>query len=271
MIYAKWSLILLFYLNIYFVFPVSLSEINKGISGGCTEMLDTFAAYSANFTYCAIKNARPIRLCTKCNDYYTILTIVYFEILKYPDVDGDCRDELFNLDRLQVVISGYRYVMDLWNRASCDSCFKPSSLGSLSPELTDTNAAIFNTSKALNGCIAKYRNESVFPDNVTCTECKSHYLKLNELYNHLKADTGEIAYCMDIVDLINTTRIGWSKTLGCSSIRKKSEYIFWISSGFFTLLPILFYFFIYAFTEKKFHPLINHNHWQQEEERQEQT
>lgn len=233
----------------------------SGSTSSCKEMLASFAYFSSNFTSCAIRNARPIKLCQECVTYYLNVKMVYSAILHIEDMGGDlCRDQLINLDRLQVVDSGFNYVDQLWARASCNSCFvfdhgKPL----LTPEVTD----ILNASATLEACIESYSNDTTFPANETCTNCHSAYLKLNDLYNNMKADSGDINFCMDIIDLMNTTRFKWSNTLGCCNDRKRPEKTFISIMSGILVAPCVFYLMAYVFTRKAEHPVMPQKRWKE--------
>uniref|UniRef100_T1HA43 Osteopetrosis-associated transmembrane protein 1 n=1 Tax=Rhodnius prolixus TaxID=13249 RepID=T1HA43_RHOPR len=124
-----------------------------------------------------------------------------------------CKDELFNLDRLQAVDAGFKYVKGLWERASCDSCFVLDPTGCPTTVLSPAVQEILNISDFLNNCIDTYHNGSVVPDVVTCKACGDNYLKLNNLYNSIKADNGEINYCMDIIDLAHQHEVTGARSL----------------------------------------------------------
>ncbi|XP_014291526.1 osteopetrosis-associated transmembrane protein 1 [Halyomorpha halys] len=225
------------------------------LSSSCEEMLISFATLSGNFTYCAIKNARPIKLCQDCVSIYIDVKNIYYSILHIEDFGGDsCRDKLTNLDRLQVVESGFDYADKLWSRAFCDSCFvfedkKP-------PELKPVISEILNISAELNQCIYNSPND-------TCKKCEKQYLTLNEIYNNMRADTGQNNFCMDIVDLMNTTRGNWSGVWGCCNDRKKPETTFLSISSGVLVSSLLFYALLFTFTRKTEHPVIPQKRWKQ--------
>lgn len=233
----------------------------SGATSSCKEMLSSFAYFSSNFTSCAIRNARPIKLCQECVNFYFDVKSVYSAILHIEDMGGDlCRDQLINLDRLQVVDSGFNYVDQLWARASCNSCFI---FDHGKPRVTPEISEILNISAVLEECIQSYRNETLFPDNSTCSHCQDIYLKLNELYNNMKADSGDINFCMDIIDLMNTTRFMWSKTLGCCNDRKRPEKTFISLMSGILIASCLFYIMVFTFTRKAEHPVLPQKRWKE--------
>ncbi|BES99642.1 Osteopetrosis-associated transmembrane protein 1 precursor [Nesidiocoris tenuis] len=224
----------------------------------CLLMLESFANLTASYTYCTISHARPITLCQQCVSPYLSVMNVYEDITKIDSEEGKkCASELANLDRLQVFESGYNYVRDLWRRANCDSCFVTDpKTGNPTVGLTPFVQKVLNASAIYEDCVTKYHNASIKPDLETCDLCSYSYQEINTLYNGYKAKTGGIDFCMDIVDLINNTRNGWSDDIGCTKTRRQPELTFLLSSLGIGFLPVVFYLMIYAFTKKKEHPLI---------------
>lgn len=230
----------------------NLTEIELA---SCEEMLISFATLSGNFTFCAIKNARPIKLCQDCVSFYIDVKNIYYSILNIEDMGGGtCRDKLINLDRLQVVKSGFDYADKLWSRAFCDSCFVFED--KKQPYLKPVISQILNISLELNKCISNSHND-------TCKKCEKQYLLLNEVYNNMRADTGQNNFCMDIVDLMNTTRGNWSGIWGCCNDRRKPETTFLSIACSVLVASLLFYAMIFSFTRKTEHPVMPQKRWKQ--------
>ncbi|KAL1138425.1 hypothetical protein AAG570_008489 [Ranatra chinensis] len=170
------------------------------------------------------------------------------------DTGGEvCKDQLFNLDRLQVVDSGFNYVTQLWQRASCDTCFVLDSKKCPTTKLIPEVSNIWNASQVLEDCIKEHRNDSTegLYDPEVCYTCGKAYENINEKYNLIKAITGDINFCMDVVDLINSTRSSWSRELGCCQDRKRPELVFLIMSAFIALAPVIFYGLAYVWPWRK--------------------
>ncbi|KAL1454824.1 hypothetical protein WDU94_008958, partial [Cyamophila willieti] len=165
--------------------------------GGCDEFLNSFAHATANYTLCTINHARPIHVCESCIDSYLEVLQTYNQIMKL-DVEDDkpCKQELINLDRLQVVEKGYNFVLDLWHKASCSACFKKDDNGLTIANQTDTTLQLKYYFDLTEACFRDNLNSS---SNVTrvCDLCKTEYLTLNTYYNQQKA------MCMDIVDHVS--------------------------------------------------------------------
>lgn len=115
--------------------------------------------------------------------------------------------------------------------------------------MNENTKEILNLHNITTDCINHHRNDSVevLVDPLVCNICKEQYLKLNERYNQLK----DQIFCMDIVDMINTTRSLWSHDLGCCLDRKRPEMIYLIASGIVSILPIIFYLSAFKFATKK--------------------
>lgn len=226
--------------------------------GDCQELLNSFARATANYTMCTIQHARPITVCEGCVDSYLEVRKRYNQILKlYDEYDKQCKEELMNVDRLQVVQKGYRFVEDLWHKASCNECFEKDEAGVTISNLTSTTLKFLSLADLTNACISNHEDESKNTSQIICDECKEDYLILNNYYNHHKA------ICMDVVDLVNITRYKWSTALGCCMDRKKLEIPFLLYAGNLCLLPLLFYFFLYCCSKNaEFNIVIEQNRWQ---------
>lgn len=190
----------------------------------CYFLLESFANASAKFTYCVIRSARPIMICQDCVEAYVLSVEVHRDILKLLDRAGElCKQKLLNLDRLQIVEGGFGYIYNLWKRAKCDSCYEMESEDR--PEVLKKEILeILSLKNETDTCIQNHRNETPDGRHVTdpkvCYDCKQQYLKLNAYYNSLEVAS---PMCMDIIDMMNTTRKVWSVDLGCCLDRKNPE------------------------------------------------
>ena len=63
--------------HVYVIFRYSYDMIE-----GCRIYLEYFANSTSNFTQCAIRNARPIRMCERCVDYYLDVLKTHEDIYK---------------------------------------------------------------------------------------------------------------------------------------------------------------------------------------------
>jgi len=235
----------------------------QNVGDACEEVLESFALASANFTFCAIRFARPVRLCQFCVDKYTSVVSIHNDILTLEDPDNyTCKDKLMNLDRLQVVQSGFEYVDGLWKRASCNYCFETDDQGNPTADLNQKTKDILQLSNVTRACIEKHRNDTRTRqegDPPVCLECKQAYSDLNSHYDSLKNE----GFCMDIVDMMNLTRAMWSSELKCCLDRKQPEWLFLVSSFVFTCLPFVFYLAAFMFVTRKEQTLLKQRRLQE--------
>uniref|UniRef100_A0A8D8XE17 Osteopetrosis-associated transmembrane protein 1 n=1 Tax=Cacopsylla melanoneura TaxID=428564 RepID=A0A8D8XE17_9HEMI len=234
------------------------ADINP--DGDCDELLNSFAHATANYTLCTINHARPIHVCESCIDSYLEVLQTYNQIMKL-DVEDDkpCRQELINLDRLQVVEKGYNFVLDLWHKASCSECFKKDDNGFTIANQTDTTLHLKYYFELTEACILNNLNSSSNVTSQVCDLCKEDYSTLNTYYNQHKV------VCMDIVDRINITRYKWSTTLRCCLDRMKFDMPFIVSTGALCLLPLLFYIILYFSSKNaEFNIVLEQNRWRSE-------
>ncbi|XP_054262118.1 osteopetrosis-associated transmembrane protein 1 isoform X2 [Macrosteles quadrilineatus] len=262
-----WFLLVLFLAHVSYTSATSNSTKFhlKGFSSfgdACEEVLESFALASANYTFCAIRFARPIRLCEFCVGNYQNVIAIHNDILNLYDPDNfTCKDKLMNLDRLQVVQSGFDYVDGLWKRAKCSNCFEMDDQGYPTKSLNYKTLEILELSNKTYSCIDKHRNDTSTRggDPPVCAECKQFYQDLNSHYDSLKNE----GFCMDIVDMMNLTRAMWSSELKCCLERKQPEWLFLVSSCVFTCLPFVFYLAAFMFVTSKEQTLLKQRRLQE--------
>ncbi|KAL3281235.1 hypothetical protein HHI36_004449 [Cryptolaemus montrouzieri] len=139
----------------------------------------------------------------------------------------------------------YKNSYDLWNRAKCNDCFqfKNSILTpNASKETIQFDVYYMDLLKCVN-----YTNGSI-PEKL-CSVCLDDYTTLNNYYASISNENEKIGVCMDIVDMMNTTRRFWSTT--CCKYRKHDEYIFLGTTVGIFVLTAVFYFLTICFGEKK--------------------
>ncbi|KDR23622.1 Osteopetrosis-associated transmembrane protein 1 [Zootermopsis nevadensis] len=234
--------VILFYYQLYVIFRCSQDKIINGVES-CKNRLECFASSTSNFTQCAIRHARPIRLCERCVGYYMDVLKAHEDILKAHDEGGHaCKMELVNLDRLQVIEGAFNYVHNLWQRGQCNSCFVANDNGTLTPQLSNITTKFQQLYSDTQNCFNTFYNvTSKKYDPAICANCTDKYCSLNKYYEALKADTGEGIVCMDIVDAMNSTRTKWSKVLGCHIPEPKAEILLIISVVLTSIAPVIFY------------------------------
>nr|XP_018917427.1 PREDICTED: osteopetrosis-associated transmembrane protein 1 [Bemisia tabaci] len=235
------------------------------VANGCQDLLESFGEVTANFTRCTIRNARPITVCLACVDTFIEVLTKYQQILALHGEDGTpCKLQLINVDKLEVVEGSYRFVINQWNRADCNNCFQNQS-GSITPEANYYTIGIREKSDQLEACISNNAN-GTDPSNKTsgnpkvCFNCASDYKALNDYYIVNKSLVN--GFCMDITDMINTTRYRWSQEFRCCSEREQPERIFLLVTMTFCIIPLIFYLFVRLCTVKHLLPISTPKRWE---------
>lgn len=215
---------------------ISQSLFHNGKNDTCTELLETFANTSASFTFCAIKYARPIRICEQCVQFFEDVSDAHEKILKMEDESGKCKEQLMNLDRLSVIESGFEYITGLWDSASCKYCFDDTNHTLSLSNQTSFFMDLLNTTK---GCFEKYQIGDDVYNKSACTACETPYCDLNKFYDSIKSSHDSV--CMDIVDSMNITRMFWNMKLHCKMDHPNLDVIYLSCSCTIAALPIFFY------------------------------
>lgn len=84
------------------------------------------------------------------------------------------------------------------------------------------------------------------------------YVDLDHFYTGISNENEKIGVCMDLVDLMNSTRAFWSAK--CCNYRRHSEYIFIASTVIVLLIPIVFYALTKVWSEKKTPTILQRKH-----------
>ncbi|KAL7733598.1 hypothetical protein ACLKA6_005058 [Drosophila palustris] len=176
------------------------------------------------FVFCTTSHAIPDgdkRFCGSCKLQHDNMTAAYDLLMK----NEMCSNLYKDADRMNVVITTNKLLVGLWDRASCDNCFKFD--GQVLKNFTDLN-------DEFRKCI------NFTSDNDVCTKCKPEYIDMNDFYLDLdKNNNGHI--CFDIQDMMNRTRVLWSKELKCCQ-RVVNMTVFLTSVGVVALLPLLLFY-----------------------------
>nr|XP_022903279.1 uncharacterized protein LOC111415691 [Onthophagus taurus] len=207
----------------------------------CTILRENFGISVSQFTLCAISNSHPIKLCESCIDQYINVGESYTNLSKFKDDKDFCISHYINLDRLGIVSNMYENVYNLWNNAKCYECYEVIN-SVLTHNLSQETIEFLKLYNRTQKCIGKY-------PKTMCDFCMDPYLKLNNYYYSISNENDKIGMCMDIVDLMNTTRTEWSEK--CCKYRKHSEYAFIGSSVGIMIVTILFYVLTKVFIDKK--------------------
>lgn len=221
----------------------------------CQAFIVEFAKQASHFIQCSIDNARPFRFCSGCVVHYEKAKTVYNDINLNDEKKNNCQKKLLNSDRVQVINSVYADFEGIWNSADCNNCFVSDSItedinGTVKFSLRQTTIDFIELYHNFTECIP--RNISNVTGTVTiCKDCATYYDKMNSMFDKLLNDkTSPQHVCMDIVDMMNYTRLLWGETLNCT--RFHTEYASVMSLAVVLLLiPPTFYIVMKVYGTKK--------------------
>ncbi|XKL64731.1 hypothetical protein PGB90_004817 [Kerria lacca] len=216
----------------------------------CDSILKQYAEQTSNFTKCFIENARPITVCVNCATFYEKVRKSYENISKLRNDAGEmCKMKLIDVDRLEVIEGSFEYVINQWKKASCDKCFLNEST-----KLNNKTIVMYRRYRKITRCI-NHVNDTSHSNKEICKQCLNDYVNLNTIYD---TEGSYNEFCMDIVDMMNTTRIKWSVNIGCCSERNKQYLQLVIVFSVICCLPLILYTSLYI---KESSSNINQERW----------
>lgn len=232
----------LFSLNLLSSFPEDLE-----ISDYCSELLHIFGQRYVAYVNCLVPAARPVKVCQSCFSTYVSLNDTYMNISSDQVGPGNetCRDSLLRSDRLMLVYQLYNNLKAIWGKSGCEHCIDKGL-----QSLTNDTLYFMTTLNQTITCFEKYKQGN---HSELCTNCKSTYKDLNELYGRMENNQ---SMCIDIEDAMNMTRRLWSKNFNCSFPREETVPVIAVSS-FMLFLPIIFYLSSFLHSEQKKRKLIH--------------
>lgn len=222
----------------YFENPVQYAK--------CQEKLELFAHAVSNFTLCIVTFARPIRICEVCVEPFQNARIAYDNIADESDEDK-CREVLLNADRIQIVAHLHGQVTTLWQDSKCANCFDD--MDAQPPILKNDTREFCKLATHTHKCLLRSNGTicppGVPPDSpsckhIACHNCTELYKHLSKFYNDLVSQYTLTELCMDIVDVMNTTRKVWSKDLHCV-MHENDTFVLFTIILFVCLFPPVFY------------------------------
>lgn len=232
----------------------SSAHNDSKIYENCDAFIFEFSKQASRFIECSIDNARPFRFCEGCVVHYEKAKTVYNDIKQVDKKMDICKKSLLDSDRVQVINSVYSDFEDIWNSADCNRCFVSNSItetenGTVKFTLRETTIAFHDLYNNFTHCIGNI--SAIKPNNTKCKDCATYYNQMNTMFDKLLNDKDSPQHvCMDIVDMMNYTRLLWGDTLNCTKFRK--EYGSVISIGIVLLLiPPLFYICMKVYGTKK--------------------
>lgn len=214
----------------------------------CTAFLKEFGYRSSNFIQCSVENARPFRFCESCVVEYKRSMTTFEDILQDDSRWNGCRDVLLKADRIQVLDQVYNNIKNVWSQAFCDGCFEDGSItedvnGTVSYVYSDTAKEFRYLFDNVTSCISSNSNISMVQQtdlslNV-CYACLPDFVALNKKFTDAMEKSSQ-AVCMDLVDMMNYTRITWGLTLQCTRTHQTNAMIIVITVGI-AVLTVCFY------------------------------
>ncbi|ELT88308.1 hypothetical protein CAPTEDRAFT_185251 [Capitella teleta] len=236
--------------SLSFVTESTPSEI---IVSSCTAFTNYYGDLAANFTQCAIRNARPLKFCEHCVDVYVNSLNVYRLIMEGSimttsnDRNVTCKKILLESDRVQIVVKTAHFIQGLWDECDCTNCFEytQSGNGTITSYYPNNDTLVFldmneqakNCFKNFSGDFDIYGQRS--GNNTVCHDCEVEYHALSLFYDKLE-EKEHREVCMDVVDAMNITRMIWSQQFQCRESYDDQVLVLTLA-GVFCLLPIIFY------------------------------
>lgn len=209
----------------------------------CNAFIFEFAKQASRFIECSIDNARPFRFCEGCVRHFRKAKTVYNDIKMNDETQSNCRKLLLDSDRVQVINSVYTDFENIWTSADCERCFETISEdnnGTVTYTLRDTTIKFLDLYANFTKCVPT--NTTKFQHNNTiCRDCATYYNQMNTMFDKLLNDKDSPQHvCMDIVDMMNYTRLLWGRTLNCTRFQKEYASIILIGVGFLCLPPVFY-------------------------------
>ncbi|XP_060065125.1 osteopetrosis-associated transmembrane protein 1-like [Ylistrum balloti] len=207
----------------------------------CIAYLEEFGIHASKFIKCIIEKARPFRFCEECVVYYKHTMESYSDIVKDgKDRDG-CKSLLLNADRVQVLNEIYNNIRQIWDEANCKGCFSSVSIdgnGTVIYQYSKDTTEFMGKYKTVSRCLRHYQSNGNSNDSV-CEVCRGNYTDLNTFYKKVRSAKNDLV-CMDLVDMMNYTRLMWGQQLHCSR-HSPDDAIVVIIAFLLLTLPVLFY------------------------------
>ncbi|XP_017955490.1 osteopetrosis-associated transmembrane protein 1 [Drosophila navojoa] len=182
----------------------------------CSNLLSELATAQMDFVYCNTKHALPVkdeRLCIGCKVRFDEMSTCYSDLMK------NCSKIYTDADRLNILTNTQSVLQGLWDRAYCEECFKNNNFDNFTSLYDDFSSCL------------------VFHSDSKCTNCLLNYKNMNDFYKNLdKESNGKM--CFDMQDIMNKTRVLWSRDLKCCK-REVKMFTFLTSVVVVAVLPIL--------------------------------
>ncbi|ALC42962.1 CG14969 [Drosophila busckii] len=228
---------LIFFLPLWMTFFCDTSASNT-----CKKLLAELADAQMWFVSCNTNHAVPVepvceRLCFGCKDKYTEMDNKYNNLLKVEN----CTQMYVDIDRLNIVLTTQNTLKGLWERAFCEDCFRGNNSETLSLMYANVNS-----------CLDTPHRKDI------CAECSEDYTTMNNFYKNLDVqNNGKI--CFDMQDMMNRTRVRWSRDLKCCK-REVKMTLFIICTIVLAVVPFLLFYgtaFVLTKRRERNHDMLN--------------
>ncbi|XP_033741414.1 osteopetrosis-associated transmembrane protein 1-like [Pecten maximus] len=207
----------------------------------CIAYLEEFGIHASRFIRCTIEKARPFRFCEECVVHYKHAMQSYADIEEDDEDKNGCKSLLLNADRIQVLNEIYNNIKQIWEEANCKECFSSVSIdvnGTVVFQYSKDTTEFMDKYKTVSSCFRHYSFPRDGNDSV-CLVCRGNYTQLNSFYKEVRAAKKDLV-CMDLVDMMNYTRLMWGQQLHCTK-HSADDAIVVIIGIIFLTMPILFY------------------------------
>lgn len=226
----------------------SESEVPDDYLHACEAFFYEYVAAAGNFTHCQLLHAKPLRICTKCFEPYAIMQSLYLDLTTDPKLHI-CMIKYLKSDRVQVIPTVQKSADILWKTSACGSCIQNLMVDEKTKEvrysIPKAVHKFFLLYTNISGCLVGNMswdiglNERKKNISKLCMLCEDNYQHLNDHYNSMSNDVnGDV--CMDVVDMMNYTRITWSDDLNCSHRSANAASVIIITLAV-AISPLFFY------------------------------
>ncbi|XP_021345047.1 osteopetrosis-associated transmembrane protein 1-like [Mizuhopecten yessoensis] len=176
----------------------------------------------------------------------TLLTqvgnLIFLGFLFQDDKDkDDCKSLLLNADRIQVLNEIYNNIEQIWKEANCKGCFRSVAVdvnGTVVYKYSKDTMEFMDKYKVVSTCLRHNPAQGDGNDSV-CEVCRGNYTQLNSFFKKVRAAKKD-SVCMDLVDMMNYTRLMWGQQLHCSRHSPDDAVVVVIAVALLAL-PVVFY------------------------------
>ncbi|XP_055317273.1 uncharacterized protein LOC129576348 [Sitodiplosis mosellana] len=221
----------------------------------CDHLKTKLTLANNDFLRCVMDYNQNATFCLECKEFYT-RTFHNYELMlnSYDTIESNktCRELFVDNNQLNLVELLFSNAKKFWDHGFCSDCFVPDCDFSNETEncnFSDHTINFTRTNYLTELCIDQTLLNST--DKMKpCENCSTNYENLNKIYNDIRVQTTD-KFCFAIKDMMNKTRIRWSKELQCCGDRKYSKEEFLTLSSSSVFFSIIFYVAIYLFGLRK--------------------